>query len=98
MDRKVSSSRSIYNKEHSRTCSICHSKWPCPNIVPMSLYTFINLWHLPAAAAGTEMFISRQDRNMIENKEAETPVKNTERRKCTISFVPCIFKEIPVQL
>lgn len=56
--------------------SVCHSKWPFPNIVLMSLCSFINLWHLPAAAGETGMFISRQKgKNMIENKQPEASVK-----------------------
>ena len=49
---------------------------PFPNIVLMSLCSFINLWHLPAAAGETGMFISRQKgKNMIENGQPEASVK-----------------------
>lgn len=48
----------------------------------MSLYSCINLWHLPAAATETGMFISRQkDKNMIENEQAETSKKYWKKKK-----------------
>lgn len=57
--------------------SVRHSKWPFPNTVLMFLCSFINLWHLPAAAVETGMFISRQKgKNMAENEQPEASEKH----------------------